>query len=78
MTFLQCYKQIRALAFTKKNIRSAFAKTGIHPFNPSVVLKALEKQTAKKLGDQSTGGRIYNYSKTDPSLGIRIPSSNEP
>jgi hypothetical protein len=78
MTFLQCYEQIRALAFTKKNIRSAFAKTGIYPFNPDMVLKALEKQTAKKLGDESTGGRIYNYSKTDPSLGIRVPSSNEP
>jgi hypothetical protein len=43
-----------------------------------MVLKALEKQIAKKLGNKSTGGRIYNYSKTDPSLGIRIPLSNEP
>jgi hypothetical protein len=78
MTFLQYYEQIRALAFTKKNIRSAFAKTSIYPFNPDMVLKALKKQTAKKLGNESTGGRIYNYSKTNPSLGIRIPSSNKP
>ncbi|KAH8745610.1 hypothetical protein BGZ57DRAFT_862457 [Hyaloscypha finlandica] len=60
-TGIQELLRTRALAFTKKNIRSAFAKTGIHPFDPSVVLKALEKQIAKKLGDQSTGGRIYNY-----------------
>jgi hypothetical protein len=42
-----------------------------------MVLKAPKKQIAKKLGNKSTGGHIYNYSKTNPLLGIRIPLSNK-
>ena len=43
-----------------------------------MVLKALKKQIAKKLGNKSTRGRIYNYSKTNLLLGIYIPLSNKP
>jgi hypothetical protein len=43
-----------------------------------MVLKALEKQIAKKLGNKNTGGHIYNYSKTNLLLGIHIPLSNKP
>ncbi|KAI9652101.1 MAG: hypothetical protein M1829_001955 [Trizodia sp. TS-e1964] len=39
--FLNSYEQIRAEALTPQNIFSAYTKTGLVPFNPSIVLDEL-------------------------------------
>jgi hypothetical protein len=55
----------------------AFIKTSIYLFNSNIVLKALKKQIAKKLDNKNTREYIYNYSKTNLLLGIRISLSNK-
>jgi len=37
-TFWKVYSAVRRQAYTKENMKSAWRKTGIHPFNPNAVL----------------------------------------
>ncbi|KAF8248724.1 hypothetical protein K440DRAFT_678725 [Wilcoxina mikolae CBS 423.85] len=37
-TFWNFYSAVRSTAYTPANIKAAFRKTGIHPFNPDAVL----------------------------------------
>ncbi|OWT42328.1 DDE superfamily endonuclease domain-containing protein [Pochonia chlamydosporia 170] len=41
LEFLSCIGNVRDQAFKESTIRSAFKKTGIHPFNPQAVLEIL-------------------------------------
>jgi len=40
-TFWKFYSTARGQAYTKENLKSAWRKTGIHPFNPNAVLTQL-------------------------------------
>jgi len=40
-TFWKFYSAARRQAYTKENLKSAWRKTGIHPFNPNAVLTQL-------------------------------------
>jgi hypothetical protein len=54
LEFLAYIQQIRTQAFKESTVKSAFKKTGIHPFNPQVVL-------------QETADRMPQYTPSPPS-----------
>jgi hypothetical protein len=41
--FTSLYSRARSVAFTPRNIRSGWSKTGLYPFNPDRVLKDIQK-----------------------------------
>jgi hypothetical protein len=41
ITFLEVFQEAREKAITKENIKSAWAATGLNPFNPAIVLDKL-------------------------------------
>ena len=53
LKFLGFIQQIRKQAFKESTIRSAFQKTGIIPFNPSIILKKLRDRQAITSPDQT-------------------------
>ena len=77
-SFLQALRKIRRKTFKSRTIKSAFAKSGIIPHNPAIVLKAIKLiDLGRAVGDKEMGGRIYNYNPTTLSTAIRVPASNE-
>ena len=53
--FTLLYGQARQVAFTPRNIKAAWAKTGLHPFNPDRVLRETHKPpTAESLAQVET------------------------
>ena len=53
LEFLGFIQQIRKQAFKESIIRSAFEKTGIIPFNPSIILEKLRDRRAITPPDQT-------------------------
>ncbi|EMC94104.1 hypothetical protein BAUCODRAFT_75417, partial [Baudoinia panamericana UAMH 10762] len=61
--FLRLFWPAYCKAFTKENITSAWSKTGIHPFNPAVILKLVEPAPApltesSRLQSSSNGSHL--------------------
>ena len=44
--------------FTSKNINSAFATTGLYPFNPDIVIKKFNKKIASRPSSSESGASI--------------------
>lgn len=45
--FWKIFKQAWEASFTERNIKRAFEKTGIWPFQPSITVKQIQKQPSK-------------------------------
>ena len=71
-TFWKFYSAARRQAYTKQNIKSAFRKTGIHPFNPDAVLTLVT-------GKEDTPDEfdtVATESDTDMSQLLKTPRKN--
>lgn len=48
LEFFSCIEEVRTLAFKESTIKSAFAKAGIWPFNPQLILQEVQQRVAEK------------------------------
>ena len=56
--FLEIYQRARRMAITPKNIESAWAKTGLLPFNPQLILSTLPPIEASEVQSQQLNFNI--------------------
>lgn len=57
--FLQIYQKARQNAISEKNIRSAWSKSGLFPFNPELVIQELSSvRHAKQLAQEKAQARV--------------------
>jgi hypothetical protein len=68
--FTRLYGRSRDAAFTDRNIRAGWVKTGLHPFNPDRVLREIQKPPTKK-----RLAHIDNVSSDVLSLHSLLPTS---
>jgi hypothetical protein len=51
--FTLLYSRARSLAFTSRNIKSGWSKTGLYPFNPDRVLKEIQRPQVDEIVPQT-------------------------
>jgi len=62
LEFFGCIEEVRRQAFKVTTIKSAFAKAGIHPFNPQPILDEVNQRVAQRTPSPQPG----NYLSSSP------------
>ena len=60
--FLEIYQRARRIAITPTNVQKAWAKTGLSPFNPQLILSILPP--IESLGDGEPQAQVYQFNIT--------------
>jgi DDE superfamily endonuclease len=63
--FTQLYDRARKCAFTERNIRSGYRKTGLYPYDPSIVLGTIDRPfSVEKEGEVETCCKVHTIIST--------------
>ena len=58
--FTQLYDRVHKYAFTKRNKRSRYHKTGLYPYDPNIVLDTIDRPSLVEEGQEVVSFNHYN------------------